>query len=161
MSLVNQVIGFFTRNDTLLNQAAARSKALAEIAFLQRQDQYGAAFDRAYLDEIAALTGTAPNVSPVSPLTFMLTPQNALSAVTNNNTQNQAIQQGANNAAAAASNYNSANLFDSLTSQIGPLSSAAGALINSGNNAGVGAQTSYASFLANNPQSTAAIGQNT
>ena len=30
MSLVNQVIGFFTRNDTLLNQAAARSKALAE-----------------------------------------------------------------------------------------------------------------------------------
>ena len=30
MSLVNQVIGFFTRNDTLLNQAAARSRALAE-----------------------------------------------------------------------------------------------------------------------------------
>ena len=29
MSLVNQVIGFFTRNDTLLNQAAARSRAQA------------------------------------------------------------------------------------------------------------------------------------
>lgn len=30
MSLVNQVIGFFRRNDALLNQAAARSKALAD-----------------------------------------------------------------------------------------------------------------------------------
>jgi hypothetical protein len=37
-----------------------RSKALAEIAFLQRQDQYGDAFDRAYLDEIAALLGGRP-----------------------------------------------------------------------------------------------------
>ena len=124
-------------------------------------EQYGQQQFQNSLSALSTLTGTAPNVSPVSPLTFMLTPQNALSAVTNNNTQNQAVQQGANNAAAAASNYNSANLFDSLTSQIGPLSSAAGALINSGNNAGVGAQTSYASFLANNPQSTAAIGQNT
>jgi hypothetical protein len=31
-----------------------RSKAAAEVAFLQRRDRYGAAFDRAYLDEVAA-----------------------------------------------------------------------------------------------------------
>jgi aminoglycoside phosphotransferase (APT) family kinase protein len=37
-----------------------RSKAAAETAYLQRQDRYGAAFDRAYMDEIAELVGATP-----------------------------------------------------------------------------------------------------
>jgi hypothetical protein len=37
-----------------------RSKALAEIAYLQQQDRYGAAFDAAYLDDAAAVLGERP-----------------------------------------------------------------------------------------------------
>jgi len=37
-----------------------RSKAAAEVAYLQNVDRYGAAFDAAYLDEIGALLGTRP-----------------------------------------------------------------------------------------------------
>ena len=84
--------------------------------------QYGQSNLSLASQALGTLTGTAPNVSPVSPLSFMLTPQNALSAVTNNNTQQQAIAQGANNAATAASNANAAtnaNLFDSFVNQYG------------------------------------------
>jgi len=37
-----------------------RSKAAAEVAYLQRQDWFGAAFDAEYLDEIGALLGARP-----------------------------------------------------------------------------------------------------
>ena len=37
-----------------------RSKAAAEVAYLQNQDAYGAAFDTAYLDEIGTILGTRP-----------------------------------------------------------------------------------------------------
>jgi hypothetical protein len=37
-----------------------RSKALAEIAYLQNQDRYGAAFDAEYLEEIGAILGKRP-----------------------------------------------------------------------------------------------------
>jgi hypothetical protein len=37
-----------------------RSKAAAEVAYLQNQDRYGAAFDAAYLDEIGAILGRRP-----------------------------------------------------------------------------------------------------
>jgi hypothetical protein len=37
-----------------------RSKAAAEVAFLQNYDCWGAAFDAAYLDEIGALLGARP-----------------------------------------------------------------------------------------------------
>jgi len=39
-------------------QRYKRSKAAAEVAYLQNVDRYGAAFDSAYLDEIGALLGT-------------------------------------------------------------------------------------------------------
>jgi hypothetical protein len=96
--------------------------------------QYGQQNFQNAMGALSTLTGTAPNVSPVSPLSFMRTPQNALSAVTNNNTQNQAIAQGANNAAAAAGNYNSANLYDSLASSgaVNGLTSAVGAYLGTG-----------------------------
>jgi hypothetical protein len=41
-------------------QRYKRSKAAAEVAYLQNVDRYGAAFDAAYLDEIGALLGTRP-----------------------------------------------------------------------------------------------------
>jgi len=37
-----------------------RSKAAAEVAYLQNQDRYGAAFDAEYLDEIGAILGSRP-----------------------------------------------------------------------------------------------------
>jgi hypothetical protein len=37
-----------------------RSKAAAEVAYLQNYDRYGAAFDAAYLDEIGAIVGSRP-----------------------------------------------------------------------------------------------------
>jgi hypothetical protein len=41
-------------------QRYKRSKAAAEVAYLQNCDQHGAAFDAAYLDEIGALLGSRP-----------------------------------------------------------------------------------------------------
>jgi hypothetical protein len=122
------------------------------------QLQYGQTNLGLATSALSTLSGTAPNISPVSPLSFLLTPSQSLAAQTNNATQNQAIGQGAANASAAAANQNSANLFDTISGQIGPLTSAGAAALG-GNNAGVGAQTSYASFLANNPGSSAAVGQ--
>ena len=37
-----------------------RSKAAAEVAYLQRQDAYGTAYDTAYLDEIGSILGSRP-----------------------------------------------------------------------------------------------------
>ncbi len=38
-----------------------RSKAMAEVAYLQRQDAYGAAYDSTYLDEAGDILGTRPS----------------------------------------------------------------------------------------------------
>lgn len=82
--------------------------------------QYGQSNMAAATSALSILSGTAPNVSPVSPLSFMLSPKDALSTTTNNNTENQAISQGAANSAAAAGNANSANLFDTVSSGVTP-----------------------------------------
>ena len=76
--------------------------------------QYGQQNLQNSLQALSTLTGTAPTVSPVSPLSFMLTPAQALSTATNN----QQAQQASNNSQAAAANANSNNLFDALTSQM-------------------------------------------
>ena len=68
---------------------------------------------------LSTLSGTAPNISPTSPLSFLLTPSQALGTATTNATNNQQINQGAANSATAAGNANSSNLFDSLTGSIG------------------------------------------
>lgn len=83
--------------------------------------QYGQSNISTAMSALSTLTGTAPRISPTSPLSFMLQPSQVLAAQTNNNTQQQAIQQGANNAATAASNYNSSNLWDTLTSGQGSM----------------------------------------
>ena len=86
--------------------------------------QYGQTNLSAATNALSTLSGTAPNVSPVSPLSFMLTPGQALQTQTTNNENNQQIGQGAANAQAKADNQNSANLWDTITSQISPLTSA-------------------------------------
>jgi len=86
--------------------------------------QYGQTNLSAATSALSTLSGTAPNVNPTSPLSFLLTPSQALQTQTTNNTNNQQIGQGAANAAATAANSNSDNLWDSITSQISPLSSA-------------------------------------
>lgn len=78
--------------------------------------QYGQTNLSAATSALSVLSGTAPNVSPVSPLSFMLTPSQALGTATNNAIENQAINQGEANASAAAGNAASANLWDSVTS---------------------------------------------
>ena len=102
--------------------------------------QYGQTNLSAATSALSTLSGTAPNVNPTSPLSFLLTPSQALQTTTTNNTNNQQIGQGAANAAAAAANSNSNNLWDSITSQINPLSSAVQNAItpSGGGNSGAG-----------------------
>lgn len=80
---------------------------------------YGQRNLQSAMSALSILSGTAPNISPVSPLNFLLTPGQALQTQTNNNTNNQAINQGAANAQNAAANANSANLWDNVSSQFG------------------------------------------
>lgn len=77
------------------------------------------------LTALQTVTGTAPRVSPMSPLSFYITPQqqfgNTLATgsananiTTNNNTMKQNVAQGGENAAAAVQNWNSSNSWQSL-----------------------------------------------
>jgi hypothetical protein len=84
--------------------------------------QYGQSNMSEALSALSTLTSTAPTVSPMSPLSFLVTPtQQQQNQVYTNTLQQQEGQAGAN-AATAASNYNSANLWDSITSAAGQLS---------------------------------------
>lgn len=77
--------------------------------------QYG----QTAISQAQSLTGTlaaiAPKVNPMSPLSFYVTPTTALANATNNNTQAQAIAQGAINAQNAAAAAGNADLFGSLS----------------------------------------------
>lgn len=86
--------------------------------------QYGQTNLSAATSALSVLSGSAPNVSPVSPLSFMLTPSQALSTTTNNNTEAQAVGQGKANADAAAAGAANANLWDSVTSGVGTAATA-------------------------------------
>lgn len=87
------------------------------------QLQYGQQNLRDSLGALQTLSGVAPKVSAASPLSFFLTPAQSIAATTNNNTQGQAIQQGANNAGAAAANYNNDTLWSGIMKGAGQLSS--------------------------------------
>lgn len=67
----------------------------------------------------ATLAAIAPKVNPMSPLSFYVTPAQAVGVTTNNNTQQQAIGQGAANANAAATNAGNADLWGSVTKLAG------------------------------------------
>jgi hypothetical protein len=70
------------------------------------------------------LASTAPRVNPISPLSFMVTPQAQAEETRNNNTQKQAIDQGAYNAEAAANNAKWAAYSSALSSMAGSFSGA-------------------------------------
>ena len=71
------------------------------------------------IQALTTVTGTAPKISPLSPQSFFVTPQqNAQVAATNNQNQ-QATAQGAANASTAASNFNNQNLWDTISKGTG------------------------------------------
>ena len=98
--------------------------------------EYGKSNINQATQALSVLSGTAPNVSPVSPLSFMLTPAQALQTQTTNNQENQAIGQGAANAQAAVNNSNNANLWDTVASAIPSVVSAVSTGVQGSNQAG-------------------------
>jgi hypothetical protein len=76
--------------------------------------QYGQQQFQNALSALTTVTGTAPRVSPMSPLSFMLTPAEQIQNTTTNNMMQQAVGQGAQNASAAAANWNRQNNYNSF-----------------------------------------------
>lgn len=110
-------------------------------------------FSRA-LSALTAVTGTAPRISPMSPLSFYVTPGQQAQNTTTNNQTNRAIAQGGANANAAANNFNNQNLWDSLTKSIGAInwgqvSNGANTYAKNANQAGAAAGAASATM--NNP----------
>lgn len=118
--------------------------------------QYGQSNIQTAMSALGVLTGTAPRISPTSPLSFMLQPSQVLAAQTNNNTQQQAVQQGANNANAAAGNANSSNLWDSLTSGQGSIAGLL-KLLTASNGGGGGSAAAYDAATAADAAATAGL----
>lgn len=73
------------------------------------------------MQALTTVTGTAPRISPMSPMSFYVTPAQNAQVAAGNAQMNQAIAQGANNANAAASNWNNQNLWDSISKGAGQL----------------------------------------
>ena len=119
--------------------------------------QYGQANMASATNALSVLSNTAPKISPMSPASFMVTPAQQAQNQLYTNTQGQAINQGGANSATAAGNANTATLWDSISSGTGSMSGPLLQAIFGGG--GTGGQTSYASYLANNPTSMAAVGQ--
>lgn len=76
--------------------------------------QYGQTNLNSAMQALSVLTGTAPRVSPMSPLSFMVTPAQQIQNQTYTNTLQQQIAQGGANAQTAAKNWNTQNLWDSI-----------------------------------------------
>lgn len=76
-------------------------------------------YGRSNLNQAQQITGLlsaiAPKVNPMSPLSFYVTPGQQAGTTANNRGQQRAIQQGGNNAEAAANNAANADLWGSLT----------------------------------------------
>ncbi len=66
------------------------------------------------IQALSAVTGTAPRISPMSPMSFYVTPAQNAQVAAGNASNIQATQQGAYNASAAANNFNNQNLWDSI-----------------------------------------------
>lgn len=86
--------------------------------------QYGQQNFQDAIQALTTVTGTAPRVSPVSPMSFYLTPQQQMATSTNNNTENQAVNQGAANANSAANNWANQNLWSGIGSAVNQAGSA-------------------------------------
>lgn len=83
--------------------------------------EYGKSNFAQALQALTTVTGTAPRVSPMSPLSMYVTPQQTAQVAAGNNAEQQAAAQGGANARAAASNANNQNLWDSLSMAAGVL----------------------------------------
>lgn len=118
--------------------------------------QYGQANLSSAMSALSVLTGTAPRTSPMSPLSFMVTPAQQIQNQQMTNQLQQQSGQGGANANAAAANWNTGNLWDSITSTITPsaVNNIAG-LLNSPGAPG-SANTSVGSGLSPAPTSFAA-----
>jgi hypothetical protein len=73
------------------------------------------------LQALTTVTGTAPRVSPMSPLSMYVTPQQTAQVAAGNNANQQATAQANANAQTAASNFNTQNLWDSIAQAAGVL----------------------------------------
>ncbi len=80
--------------------------------------QYGQSNLTAATNALSVLTGTAPRTSPMSPMSFLVTPAQQAQNQVLTNTNGQATGQAGANASTAAGNYNSQNLWDQTTSSL-------------------------------------------
>ena len=94
--------------------------------------QYGQANMASATNALQTLSNTAPRVSPMSPLSFMVTPQQQAQNQQYTNTLQAQGGQASANAQAAAANYNSSNLWDQTTGALNQ-SSYLTSLISGGN----------------------------
>lgn len=81
------------------------------------------------LQGLQTVTGTAPRVSPMSPLSFLITPGQQLGVAgenanitTANNRGQQDTTQGGSNASTAADNWNTNNMWTNLLQMLGQVS---------------------------------------
>lgn len=103
------------------------------------------------------LGSLAPKVNPMSPVSFYVTPQQAMGAAQGNNAGQFSANQAQNNAEAGAANANS-SMWGSIVANLAGMTG--GLMDGKGNpKKGVGGKTTYADFLKKNPTSSAAIGQ--
>lgn len=87
---------------------------------------YGSRNFQQAIQALTTVTGIAPRISPMSPMSFYVTPAQNAQVAAGNNANQQAVAQGANNAAAAAGNANNQNLWDSLASAAGSFAGSSG-----------------------------------
>ncbi len=78
------------------------------------------------LNALTTVSGTAPRISPMSPLSMYVTPQQTAQIAQGNNANQQATAQAGANSKTAAQNFNTQNLWDSLGQTAGILSSMGG-----------------------------------
>lgn len=77
-------------------------------------------FNRA-MSALTTVAGTAPRISPMSPMSFYVTPGMSAENQAQTNQAQQAIQQGSYNADAALSNFKTQSLWDSITKAVGTI----------------------------------------
>lgn len=117
-SVVGQLTQYASENN--IGSGATASSGFSQNNLLRSLGvnalQYGQSNLGLATSALSTLTGTAPQVSALSPLNFLTTQTQGLNTAANNAGQNQAINQGAANAAAGVTNANSASLYDGLIS---------------------------------------------
>jgi hypothetical protein len=114
-----------------------RSLGVNELAYGQQQFQNA-------LSSLSTAVGLSPRVSPVSPMSFYVTPQQQTSQQMQQNQLNQQITQGSNNAKTAASNAENAGIWSSIGQGAGMAMGGIGGIGGAGAGAAAGAGGSSA-----------------